>query len=203
MIACLRGELFSRSEEKLIIITGGVGYEVAATAACLRRLPEIGQQVLVHVYTHVREDALLLYGFADDEEKEIFLHLISVSGVGPKLALAILSGITAVELAAAIRSESVARLTKLPGVGKKTAERLCLELKDKVQWHPAHEAAPAAAKISGEEELMRDTISALVNLGYPQNSAEAAVRKAVEESSAGGAKPTLESLIRQALRVLA
>ncbi|OKY74427.1 MAG: Holliday junction DNA helicase RuvA [Desulfobulbaceae bacterium DB1] len=202
MIACLRGELFSRTEEKLIIMTGGVGYEMFATASCLRALPEIGNQVLVHAYTHVREDALLLYAFSSEEEKEIFLQLISVSGVGPKLALAILSGITAGELAAAIRSESVARLTKLPGVGKKTAERLCLELKDKMQWLPVHQEMQPAARIAGHEELLRDTVSALVNLGYPQNSAETAVRKAADETADTG-KMTLEYLVRLALRLLA
>ncbi|MFH1218142.1 MAG: Holliday junction branch migration protein RuvA [Pseudomonadota bacterium] len=202
MIACLRGDLFARSEEKLIIMTGGVGYEMFATASCLRSLPEIGHQVLVHVYTHVREDAFLLYAFSSEDEKEIFLQLISVSGVGPKLALAILSGITPGELAAAIRSESVARLTKLAGVGKKTAERLCLELKDKMQWLPVQTETQPAKGTIWDEELMRDTVSALVNLGYPYNSAEAAVQKAAEGAADTG-KLSLEYLVKLALRELA
>lgn len=200
MIACLRGELFSRSEDRLIIMCGGVGYELVATASCLASLPEIGHQVLVHVHTHVREDAILLFGFADEEEKEIFLYLISVSGVGPKLALAILSGISPSALSEAISGGSIARLTKISGVGKKTAERLCLELKDKLRWHPTRrQLAPRAADPG--EELARDTISALVNLGYPESRAAEAVSRVVEK--ADGSITSLETLIKSALRELA
>lgn len=201
MIACLRGELFSRSEEKMIVMAGGVGYELFATSSCLGGLPPLGQQVLVPVYTHVREDALLLYAFADEDEKQIFLHLISVSGVGPRLALTILSAISSAELAHAIGSEAVARLTRLPGVGKKTAERLCLELKDKMQLWAVVEHAGPVLSISEEEALRGDAISALVNLGYPVARAEDAVRRAAAE--AANDKLSLEYLIKLALRALA
>jgi Holliday junction DNA helicase RuvA len=201
MIACIRGELFYKSEERLIVIAGGVGYEVFATAGCLNALPETGHQVLIHVYTHVREDALMLYGFADEDEKKIFHLLISVSGIGPKLALTILSGISPAELAAAIRNESIARLVQLSGVGKKTAERLCLELKDKVQWVPEFQEPRRGAVATRQDELWLDTVSALVNLGYPQNNAEEAVRKVVADADDPAAL-TLEKIVRQALRLL-
>jgi len=201
MIACIRGELFLKTPERLIVMAGGVGYEVFATAGCLSSLPETGHQVLIHVYTHVREDALLLYGFADEEEKAVFHLLISVAGVGPRLALTILSGISPAELAAAIRSESVGRLVQLPGVGKKTAERLCLELKDKVQWVP-EPRQPSSAGEDPRDALYLDTVSALVNLGYHQSNAEEAVRQ-VAAAAAGPVDLTLSKLITQALRLLA
>ncbi|MBI5559343.1 MAG: Holliday junction branch migration protein RuvA [Deltaproteobacteria bacterium] len=202
MIACIRGELVFKSAEKLIVMAGGVGYEVFATAGCLKALPETGHQALVHVHTHVREDAMLLYGFADEEEKRIFHLLLGVSGIGPKLALAILSGISPGELAAAVRNESLGRLTQLSGVGKKTAERLCLELKDKLQWVPEQHGSHLAAMTDQRDQLWLDTVSVLVNLGYPPNNAEDAVRKAM----AGGAASeglSLEELVKQSLRLLA
>jgi Holliday junction DNA helicase RuvA len=202
MIACLRGELFVKTPERLIVMAGGVGYEIFATAGCFNALPETGHQVLIHVYTHVREDALLLYGFADEEEKAVFHLLIGVSGIGPRLALTILSGISPAELAAAIRGEAVARLVRLPGVGKKTAERLCLELKDKVQWVPEPRPPAAAAGAERQDALYLDTVSALVNLGYPQSNAQEAVRQVVA-AAAAPADLTLAQLITQALRLLA
>lgn len=201
MIACLQGELFYKSAEKLIIMVGGVGYEVFATGACLGGLPEIGHQILIHVYTHVREDALLLYGFVDDEEKKTYLHLVSVSGVGPKLALSILSGISPPELASAISSDTIARLTRISGVGKKTAERLCLELKDKLSWIPAHEVIHPEHLGSVWNEIRADGVSALVNLGYSLPIAEDVVQKIVAESL-DPKIVTLEYLIKDALRRL-
>jgi Holliday junction DNA helicase RuvA len=201
MIACIRGELFFKSDERLIVMAGGVGYEVFATAGCLNALPETGHQVLIHVYTHVREDALLLYGFADEAEKDIFHLLISVSGIGPRLALTILSGISSAELASAICNKAIARLVQLPGVGKKTAERLCLELKDKVQWVTELQQPRQGIVETRQDALWLDTVSALVNLGYPQNNAEDAVRKVVAEADDPAAL-TLEKIVRQALRLL-
>ncbi|RJX33180.1 MAG: Holliday junction branch migration protein RuvA [Desulfurivibrio sp.] len=202
MIACIRGELFAKSDDRLIVMAGGVGYEVFATAGCLNALPETGHQVLIPVYTHVREDALLLYGFVDEAEKRIFHLLITVSGIGPRLALTILSGIAPAELAAAIRHEAVARLVQLPGVGKKTAERLCLELKDKVQWVPeALQPRPGMVE-SRQDQLWLDTISALINLGYPRSNAEEAVGRVVADADDPAAL-TLEKIVRQALRLLA
>ncbi len=202
MIACLQGELFFKSSEKLIVMVGGVGYEVSATASCLGGLPEIGHQILIHVHTHVREDALLLYGFVDDEEKKTYLQLVSVSGVGPKLGLSILSGISPAELASAISGDDLARLTKLSGVGKKTAERLCLELKDKLSWIPAYEKDQAGHQSSVQDEITTDGVSALVNLGYSLPIAEDVVQKIVAENS-DPKTITLEYLIKEALRRLA
>lgn len=202
MIACLKGELVFKSPEKVIVMTGGVGYEVFASGACLDSLPETGREVFLHIHTHVREDALLLYGFAEVEEKETFLLLLGVSGIGPRLAMSILSGITPGRFAAAIRNEDIGRLTKLSGVGKKTAERLCLELKEKVQWLPEQEEHRQRAPASPMDELGRDTVSVLVNLGYPQARAEEAVKKVL----AGTPEParwSLEDLIKQSLRQLA
>lgn len=201
MIACLQGELFYKSTDKMIVMVAGVGYEVFATAACLGALPDIGHQVLVHVHTHVREDALLLYGFADEEEKKTYLQLVSVSGVGPKLALAILSGISPPELSAAISGDDIARLTKLSGVGKKTAERLCLELKDKLSWIPAHETAPRGVLSSMQGAISADGVSALVNLGYSLPLAEDVVQKIIAEAT-DTKTVTLENLIKDALRRL-
>ncbi len=202
MIACLRGELFEKSGEKLIILTGGVGYEIFATASCLQALPEKGEQVFIHVYTHVREDALILYGFADITEKSMFHQLITVSGIGPRLALTILSGISAADLSSAIRNESIARLTKLSGVGKKTAERLCLELKDKMKMLPEQGASQGRTSIASQDTLWVDSVSALVNLGYPGNNAEEAVRRVMAEEE-NKASLALEKIVIQALRLLA
>ncbi len=201
MIACLQGELFSKSTDKLIIMVGGVGYEVFATGACLGGLPEIGHQVLIHVHTHVREDALLLYGFVDDEEKKTYLQLVSVSGVGPKLALSILSGISPADLSSAISGDDIARLIKLSGVGKKTAERLCLELKDKLSWIPAYETAHRGPLANIHDEISADGVSALVNLGYSLSIAEDVVQKIVAEA-VDPKTFTLEYLIKDALRRL-
>lgn len=202
MIACIKGELFSKSADRLIVMAGGVGYEVFATAACLNALPEKGHQVFVYVYTHVREDALILYGFADKTEKEMFNLLIAVSGIGPRLALSILSGITPGELASAIRNESIARLVQLAGVGKKTAERLCLELKDKVKAVPELEQSRNATPQNSQDELWLDSVSALVNLGYPAGNAEEAIREVMAKTEDQSIL-SLEEIIRQALRVLA
>ncbi len=201
MIACLQGELFHKSDNKLIVMVGGVGYEVFATGSCLGGLPDIGHQILIHVYTHVREDALLLYGFFDDEEKKTYLQLVSVSGVGPKLGLAILSGISPAELASSISSDNIARLTKISGVGKKTAERLCLELKDKLSWIQVHETTLVGQQSSVQNELCSDGVSALVNLGYSLPIAEDVVQKIVAEG-ADAQTVTLEYIIKEALRRL-
>lgn len=203
MIAFLKGELFFKSTDRLIVLVNGVGYEVFVTGTCLRSLPETGHTILIPVFTHVREDALLLYGFVDTEEKETFLLLTGVSGVGPKLALSILSGISVRELAASIKNEDIARLTRLSGVGKKTAERLCLELKEKVSHIAADYTAINSSIDVGASSggLARDTVSALINLGYQQSLAEAAVKKALAVIKDSG-PVTLENLFKQSLRQL-
>ena len=206
MIACLRGELLFKSPEKVVIDVGGVGYEVSYTQASHGLLPQLGHEVFLHIYTDVREDALNLYGFADVEEKEMFLLLIGVTGVGPKLALNILSGSRSQELATAIMTKDLGRLTKLPGVGRKTAERLCLELKEKVQAIAASLPQGQSSIAGGDDEDQRraDVISALVNLGYQSDlagQAVEAVRKQVPEEQYQVIG--VEELLRQALRSLA
>jgi Holliday junction DNA helicase RuvA len=206
MISCLKGELFQKSLEKVTILVNGVGYEVFLSSASIEKLPQQGEDMFLYIYTHVREDALTLFGFADMDEKKMFLLLINVSGVGPKLALAILSGISPADLARAIATKDVARLTGLSGVGKKTAERLCLDLKDKVgviaggvEGLPDSETG---ATVEGGKE--RDVVSALVNLGYPQSRAHIALAAMKRRfSSESLAEMPLEQLIRETLRSLA
>jgi Holliday junction DNA helicase RuvA len=206
MISCLKGELFHKSPEKVTILVNGVGYEVFLSAASLDKLPQLGEEVFLYTYTYVREDILTLFGFTELDEKNMFLQLINVSGVGPKLALSILSGISPVDLARAIVTKDVARLVGLSGVGKKTAERLCLDLKEKVGFIAAgDEAAPdfgAESPVSGSKE--KDVISALVNLGYPQSRAHialAVVRRRFSPESLADMR--VEELIRETLRSLA
>jgi len=206
MISCLKGELFHKSPERVTILVNGVGYEVFLSAVSLEKLPQLGEEVFLYTYTYVREDILTLFGFADQDEKKMFLLLINVSGVGPKLALSVLSGIRPVDLARAIATQDVARLTGLSGVGKKTAERLCLDLKDKVGVIAGgHEDFPdleAGIPMEGSKE--KDIVSALVNLGYPQSRAHialAAVKRRFSPESL--AEMRLEELIRETLRSLA
>ena len=206
MISCLKGELFHKSPEKVTILVNGVGYEVFLSTASLEKLPQLGEEVFLHTYTHVREDTLILFGFADTDEKEMFLLLINVSGVGPKLALSILSGIRPVDLARAIATKDVTRLTGLSGVGKKTAERLCLDLKDKVGLIAGgDEELPdfaAGSQVEGSKE--KDVISALVNLGYPRNRAYIALSEAKRRFAPESlAEMRVEELIRETLRSLA
>jgi Holliday junction DNA helicase RuvA len=206
MISCLKGELFHKSPEKVTILVNGVGYEVFLSTASLAKLPPLGEEVFLYTYTYVREDILTLFGFAEQDEKKMFLLLINVSGVGPKLALSVLSGIRPVDLARAIATKDVSRLTGLSGVGKKTAERLCLDLKDKVGFIAGGDTEfpdlEAGTPVEGSKE--KDVISALVNLGYPQSRAHLALsavkRRFVPEALA---KMRVEELIRETLRSLA
>jgi Holliday junction DNA helicase RuvA len=206
MISCLKGELFYKSPEKVTILVGGVGYEVLLSAASLEKMPHLGEDVFLHIYTYVREDALTLFGFADADEKKMFLLLINVSGVGPKLALSILSGIGPVDLARAIASKDITRLIGLSGVGRKTAERLCLDLKEKMgaiaEGFEEFSAFTPGSEVEGVKE--KDVVSALVNLGYPQSKAYialAAVKKRFPPETV--TEMRLEELIRETLRSLA
>jgi holliday junction DNA helicase RuvA len=192
MIAHLRGRLLSKHPNQAIIEAAGVGYELTISIPTFTELPNAGGDVALHVHTHVREDALALFGFLRAEEKKLFEKLISVSGIGPKLAITILSGMSTEFMVAAIRGNDVAQLTKIPGIGKKTAERMVLELRDKLE---AFGAAPAAAKTTPVEE---DVLSALVNLGYQRPAAEKAVSKAMEGSIA---KP-FDQLFRESMALL-
>ncbi|MBU3936171.1 MAG: Holliday junction branch migration protein RuvA [Proteobacteria bacterium] len=204
MIACLRGMLFKKLPESLIVDVGGVGYEVFFPQSGQSRLPGVGEEVFLHIQTVVREDSFSLYGFLEPMEKEMFQLLNTVSGIGPKLAVHVLAGISPTELARAILHDDLARLTRLPGVGKKTAERLCLELKDKVQFVPeALSASSSTHALPGEDDRVHDAISALLNLGYPAARAREALAAVRHQAGAEGfAAMQIEELLRQTLRTL-
>lgn len=193
MIAHLRGRILEKHPTHLIIEAAGVGYEVAISIPSFSGLPAEGAEVSLFIHTHVREDVLALYGFLRCEEKQLFERLIGVSGIGPKLAMTVLSGIAPDALVTALRGNDLAALTRIPGVGKKTAERMVLELRDKLEGLTA---APAPAPASRMEE---DVISALVNLGYQRASAEAAAKKAISKSGAGG---SFEQVFRETMNLM-
>lgn len=179
MIAHLRGKLIARHPNQAIVETAGVGYEVVISVPTFSDLPPLGGEVALFIHTHVREDQLALYGFLRAEEKQLFEKLITVSGIGPKLAITILSGMAAAELGNAIRGNDLARLTKIPGIGRKTAERLVLELRDKLPV-AGREVAAAVPALSAVQE---DVLSALVNLGYQRAAAEKALASVAKDGS--------------------
>jgi holliday junction DNA helicase RuvA len=179
MIAHLRGTLLAKHPNQAIVETSGVGYDVTISVPTFSALPTLGADVALHIHTHVREDVIALYGFLRPSEKALFEKLITVSGIGPKLAITILSGMAADDMVGAIRGNDVAKLTRIPGIGKKTAERMVLELRDKLP-EPG-KAAPATPAISAVEE---DVLSALMNLGYQRAAAEKAVTVAASEGNA-------------------
>jgi holliday junction DNA helicase RuvA len=198
VIAYLRGQIFEKQPNRIIVDVSGTGYDVQVPLSTFYGLGEAGSEIALRIHTHVREEALALYGFATRLEQDLFERLIGISGIGPKLALAVLSGIEPAELIRAIERGDVARLTGIPGVGKKTSERIVLELKDRL---PRMQPATAA---SGDEvldppELRDDVLSALMNLGYHRPLAEKAVEAAIKATPGGDFEPTL----RQALRELA
>ena len=175
MIALLRGTLIEKSPNQAIVEAGGVGYDVMIPVSTFTGLPDTGAEVRLKIHTHVREDALLLYGFLTTDEKTLFEKLIGVSGIGPKLGVTILSGMTAGDLIRAIRSGEVEKLVRIPGIGKKTAERMVLELRDKLAAPVA--GGPGAAHVPALSDVERDVMSALVNLGCARPAAEAALKK--------------------------
>jgi len=206
MIATLTGTVFDKHPGRVIIDVSGVGYEVLISSRTYDRLPANGDEVFLYIYTSVREDAITLFGFARLEEKELFLLLNTVSGVGPKLALGILSGISPSELGEALRMKNMSRLTALSGVGKKTAERMCVELQNKVGHFISHvPGAGAGLSESGaiEGDNVQDAVSALINLGYPQNTAWQALRRVQKLQDQPVNEMPIEELLRHALRVLA
>jgi len=168
MIAHLRGKLLSKQPNQAIVEAAGVGYDVTITVPTYSDLPSVGTEVALNIHTHVREDQIALYGFLQPSEKKLFEKLISVNGIGPKLAITILSGMAAESMIGAIRGNDIARLTKIPGIGKKTAERMVLELRDKL---PTQDSLTISAipSLSAVEE---DVLSALINLGYQRAAAE-------------------------------
>ncbi len=189
MIAHLRGRLIAKHPNQAIVEAGGVGYDVVITVPTFSELPAAGAEVALHIHTHVREDALALYGFLRPDEKQLFEKLITVSGIGPKLAITILSGMATADMVGAIRGNDFARLTKIPGIGRKTAERMCVELRDKLEGFGA---APGVVTHSAVEE---DVISALTNLGYQRALAE----KAVERAVASAGRESFDEIFREAL----
>lgn len=194
MIAHLRGQILYKIPNYVVIDCGGVGYELAISVATYTELREVGAEASLHVHTHVREDALQLFGFYEVTEKRLFEKLLTISGIGPKLAITVLSGISAERLVGAIRGGDHATLTKIPGIGKKTAERVVLELKDKLDdmagYVPASDAKPSLGAVA------EDVLSALVNLGYPRPVAQKAVESAAKDPSVAG---DFERLFRAAM----
>ena len=194
MIAYLRGKLLAKHPNQAIVDTGGVGYDVTITVPTFSDLPGVGGDVGLHVHTHVREDQIALYGFLRTAEKQLFEKLITVSGIGPKLAITILSGMAADEMVGAIRGNDIARLTRIPGIGKKTAERMVLELRDKLPVGVSGEAATVPVMNALEE----DVLSALLNLGYQRPAAEKAVAAGAKRTQGG----TFEAMFRETLAAL-
>ena len=197
MIAHLSGTLLEKTVQRIVVDVGGVGYDVAVPLSTFYAVGEPGARVALRIHTHVREDALQLFGFGTALELTLFERLISVSGIGPKVALSVLSGIEPEQLVRAIRSGDVARLVKIPGVGKKTAERLVVELRDRLPTVAAAESESPAAEPG--DELRADLLSALGNLGYQK----AAVEKTVDKVLAAADPRVFESVLRQVLRDLA
>ena len=204
MIAHLSGKLIDKHATSVVLDVNGVGYEVTIPVTTFYDLEEAGQTVSLRIYTHVREDALQLFGFKTLRERELFTLLIAVSGIGPKSAIAMLSGMSADEIITAIRTNNLARLTSIPGVGKKTAERLVLDLRDKMAAlsSPALEeqfaAASAPGSVASEDSLREDALSALNNLGYQRAAAEKAITHAMQE----GGDLSVEVILRRSLRTL-
>ena len=202
MIAHLRGNLLAKTPTGIVVECAGVGYDVAISVQCYTRLPDEGHAVALHVHTQVREDAIALFGFLDRDEKRLFEKLITISGVGPRLAITLLSGVEAASLAHAIRSADHAVLVRIPGIGKKTAERIVLELKDKLDGVAAA-PAPAAPQLAAGAAV-DDVLSAMVNLGYTRQAAGKAIESAIQTN--GPTDLTLrndfEALFRLSMRLL-
>ncbi len=208
MLASLSGVLQHKDPASVILDVQGVGYEVQLSSRTYDKLPMIGEKTFLHIHTNVREDAITLYGFTDMDQKKLFLLLIGVSGVGPKLALSILSGIDPAELCNAVRLKDMSCLTSLSGVGKKTAQRLCMELADKVSGLVLEQTGSTASQSGStppqsEGFAMQDAASALVNLGYPSETAWQALRSVQQADPEGAAKMQVDELIRHVLRTLA
>ncbi|HKG60739.1 MAG TPA: Holliday junction branch migration protein RuvA [Pyrinomonadaceae bacterium] len=204
MIAHLSGTLLSKQATSVIVDVGGVGYEVNIPLSTFYDLDDLGSTVQLRIYTHVREEAIQLYGFKTARERELFLKVISVSGIGPKLGITLLSGMSADEMIASIRTNNLARLTLIPGVGRKTAERLIVELREKVaelssaQLEEELGAKPEATALT-QDTARADALSALLNLGYQRSAAEKAIDAALGE----GGDVTVESILRRGLKKLA
>lgn len=199
MIASLRGRLADKQPNRLVVDVNGVGYEVFVPLSTFYRVGDVGSDVALLVHTHVREDMLALYGFGTGFEQQVFERLIGVSGIGPRLALAVLSGIDPADFVRAVQMADLARLTAIPGVGKKTAERMVLELKDRLPLAGVPGPSAAGGEAGAADDLRRDLLSALLNLGYHRPLAEKAVDGALKRAETA----TFEVVLKQALRDLA
>ena len=195
MIGHLRGRVLRKAPQELIVDIAGVGYRLTIPVSTFYGLGEEGSEVSVRVHTHVREDALALFGFLTETEESLFHHLTAVSGVGPKLAINILSGIEGYDLIAALREGDIARLTRIPGVGRKTAERLVVELKEKM---PAIAPQAVGQTVAAPATPKEDLLSALGNLGYSRNEAEKGVDRALRD----GSQESFEDLLRRSLQLI-
>ncbi len=200
MIGYLKGRLVHKKPNTIILDVNGVGYEITIPLTTFYQLPGEGNEISLNIHTHVREDALMLFGFHTQREKDFFLKLISIGGIGPKLAVIILSGAQVEDLAAFIAEGNLSRLTAIPGVGRKTAERMVLELKSHLTPFllPEHTGAAAGEKAFGATE--EDVLSALVNLGYPRTMAEKALKATLRS---GGGEHRFEDVLRNTLQRLA
>jgi len=199
MIAFLSGKLLEKHANTVILDVGGVGYEVTIPLSTFYELGEAGTQVELRIYTHVREDAIQLFGFKTTRERDLYLKLLSVQGIGAKSGISMLSGMNADEIVAAIRSNDLGRLTAIPGVGRKTAERLVVELRDKVGELAAAAGAAASETSLPTDAVFDDALSALINLGYQKAAAERALKQATQE----GTEMSVQKLLRRSLQVLA
>jgi holliday junction DNA helicase RuvA len=199
MIAFLRGQVIAKQPDRLIVDVHGVGYEVQVPLTTYYNVGDEGADVTLHIHTHVREDAFQLYGFLTTLEQELFERLIGISGIGPKLALAVLSGIESNELIGSIQRGDVARLVRIPGIGKKTAERIVLELKDRLAKLVALPATATDA-VSPEDRLKDDLVSALVNLGYHRPLAEKSVESALKSETNSSFEHALRAALRELMR---
>ena len=202
MIGYLKGKILEKDANTVILDVAGVGYEVTIPLSTFYELGDVGADVSLRIFTHVREDALQLFGFNSSRERDLYLKLISVQGIGAKSGITMLSGMSADEIVTAIRTNNLARLTSIPGVGKKTAERLVVELRDKIGELSVGAAAGSSTGGQGtpdSDDMFDDALSALVNLGYQRNAAE----KALQESAKEGTEMTVQKLLRAALQRLA
>lgn len=197
MIAHLRGVLLEKHPNQALVDVGGVGYDVTIPVSTFSRLPDAGKEASLHIHTHVREDLIALFGFLTKEERNVFERLISVSGIGPKLAVTVLSGLATEDLIAAVRNGDLVRLTRIPGVGKKTAERMVLELKDKLDVIPGA-SVKSMPQTPAMTPLEQDVLSALLNLGGQRAAAEAAMVRLKSEKL----PEDFERMFRRALELL-
>ncbi len=198
MIAFLQGKLTDANANRIVLDVNGVGYEITVSTQSFQRLPRVGEALKILTYQHVREDLMALYGFLHERERDLFKLLMSVSGVGPKLAITILSGISVDDFYSAVKDEDIARLSSIQGIGKKIAERLAVELKDKaVLLAPA---VPKGARVIGAGAKRDDATRALMALGYKQNQAQTAVEKVITKSDQRNR--TIEDLVKEALKLV-